>query len=738
GVVYLARSLWGRKYAVKLIRAEHAADPEFRTRFRREVAAARRVSGAFTAPVVDADPDGDPPWLATLYVPGPSLAQRVETSGCIQDGRELAIFAGQLAEALRAIHREGLVHRDLKPGNILIAEDGPRVIDFGITRAVTDSRRITKSGASLGTPPFMAPEQFREGADGLEVTAASDVFALGAVVAYAAMGHSPFEGGPGEGSDPLIVAYRVVYEEPRLDGLPPELAALVTSCLEKDPAGRPTLETVECMAATAAGTPPDQATVEFLLPQRDRTPTVLDFTGRIAPGGVHDSIGKRPEILHGLSTVAAPSRVGSRDGAAPELGALDGSRAPRRRRRRWIAAAAVAVAAVGAGIGVWGAFLRDRPSADSEAKEDRKKPAAPWEINLAHIGVANAIQSEFRCTGAADKDLLCTLGEAILKVNSANGTVRWRIDQRTSAESEFVGMAEFDGAVYAQARKTARHQSDGIVAVDLVTGHVKRRYAVPKPSGPLVVTDSGVLVRSGSKELRLLNAQSPRTLARWEVDSGEIEEVASNGKKVLVTASGRDDWGDWHMEETNSSLGTHLMMAFAEGEEAPRPPLSPIGNGTDTYYFAGGTNGMGHKEVYRSAPDGNGTGMDFWRRTPLNPATDMPMAASDDFVFAPSTDGTITAIDCRRDRVAWRKDSGAHGISEVTAKDGKLFLSDAQGRLHTLDALTGRHLSTGAPHRGSMDADSQHYAPPPVVAGKYVYVVTQGNTLYRTPLPTGN
>ncbi|MBP2066176.1 PQQ-binding-like beta-propeller repeat protein [Streptomyces iranensis] len=420
-------------------------------------------------------------------------------------------------------------------------------------------------------------------------------------------------------------------------------------------------------------------------------------------------------------------------------GSLDGSRQPRRTRRRLIISAAtvVAIAAVGAGIGVWRDSLWERPPADSKAKKDAKNSAAAWETDLAQIGVANALENEFRCTAAADKDLLCMMGENILKVDSANGRVRWRFGDQTFAESGLVGAVESDGAVYAQARKSESSQSDGIVALDPATGRVKRTYAVPDPGGPLVVTDSGVIVRSGTGELRLVNARSPRTLARWKVDAGEIGEVASNGKEVLVTVNERNS-GDWHMEATNSSLSTHLMSSFAEGKDVPRPPLSPIGNGIDTFYLAGGTSGSGYEAVYRSAPGGNGTAMDFWRRTPLNSVTNMPMTASDDFVYAPSTDGTITAIDCRRDRVAWRKDSGARGISEVAVKGGKLLLSDAQGRLHSLDALTGRHLSTGAPHRGTMDADSQRHAPAPVVIGKSIYVVTPGNTLYRTSLPVQN
>ncbi|TDC06874.1 serine/threonine protein kinase, partial [Streptomyces sp. 8K308] len=247
GVVYLARTVAGRQLAIKVIRREYAEDAGFRARFRREVAAARRVSGAFTAPVVDADPEGDPPWLATLYVPGGSLADRVAREGPLP-AHEAARVGAQLAEALTEIHGHGLVHRDLKPGNVLLAEDGVRVIDFGITRALSDSHRLTEDGAVLGSPPFMAPEQLTGGA---EVTTAADVFALGAVVAFAATGHSPFEAGGLPGGDPLAVAYRVVHEEPELGDLPPALRDLVSLCLAKDPERRPAVASLLRMASFA-------------------------------------------------------------------------------------------------------------------------------------------------------------------------------------------------------------------------------------------------------------------------------------------------------------------------------------------------------------------------------------------------------------------------------------------------------------------------------------------------------
>lgn len=230
GVVHLARSGSGLRLAVKVVHAEYAKDPEFRGRFRQEVAAARRVSGAFTAPVVDADPEAGRPWMATLFIPGPTLAEQVKRNGPLS-ASQLRRFMAGLAEALRDIHRVGVVHRDLKPSNVLLAEDGPKVIDFGISRP-SDSELHTETGKLIGTPPFMAPEQFRRPR---EVGPAADIFALGSVMVHAATGRGPFDS-----DSPYVVAYQVVHDEPDLTDVPANLAPLITRCLAKEPEDRPT------------------------------------------------------------------------------------------------------------------------------------------------------------------------------------------------------------------------------------------------------------------------------------------------------------------------------------------------------------------------------------------------------------------------------------------------------------------------------------------------------------------
>ncbi|MFF8427187.1 protein kinase [Streptomyces sp. NPDC016566] len=239
GHVYLARSDRGRTVAVKLVREELAEQEEFRARFRQEVTAARRVGGHWTAPVLDADTEAAVPWVATGYVAGPSLQQVVSRDHGALPERSVRILAAGLAHALKDIHAAGIVHRDLKPSNVLVTIDGPRVIDFGIARAMETMAGdgLTRTGALVGSPGFMAPEQVR----GDRITPACDVFCLGSVLAYAATGVLPF-GGANSGVHALM--FRIAQEEPDLEGVPEGIADLVRDCLKKDPAARPSLDRI--------------------------------------------------------------------------------------------------------------------------------------------------------------------------------------------------------------------------------------------------------------------------------------------------------------------------------------------------------------------------------------------------------------------------------------------------------------------------------------------------------------
>jgi hypothetical protein len=358
GQVYLARSPGGRGVAVKVIRPELTADGEFRSRFAREVAAVRRVSGIFTAPVIDADPEADVPWMATAYVPGPSLAAAIDEEGPLPTESVLALGAG-LAEGLQSIHAAGIVHRDLKPSNVLLAADGPRVIDFGISRAAERSM-LTTVGVVLGSPGFMSPEQ---ALGRREIGSPADIFSLGAILAFANSGMAPF----GHGPVPTLM-YRVVHEEPDLSGVSAEVRALIEPCLAKDPDARPTTGHLlrdlgqsvdlfspdwlpEPVAATLTRYTPTSAghAAQAELAQAPRPDA---FAGTATRAAVEPAAGS-PEVAQGNKTtpaVLAPAQDPPVDG--PDDGQLVGGR--RRRLRPWLitsgAAAAIVAAAAAAAL----------------------------------------------------------------------------------------------------------------------------------------------------------------------------------------------------------------------------------------------------------------------------------------------------------------------------------------------------------------------------------------------------
>jgi serine/threonine protein kinase len=354
GVVFAGRSEGGRLVAVKIVRSELADDPNFRVRFSREVAAARSVSGLFTAPVVDADLDGPVPWLATAYVAGPSLAEAVRAHGPLPVPSLLGLAAG-LAEGLRAIHRAGLVHRDLKPANVLLAEDGPRVIDFGISRAA-EATALTSADLVIGSPGFMSPEQ----AEGRLVGPESDVFSLGAVVAFAAAGQGPF----GTGSVAALV-YRVVHDSPDLSGIPEPIGSLVGRCLAKDPVQRPT--TAELLAELdgadlTAGWLPAAFAAEFS--QRATVPGISAPGGRTVTGSARLSLASAaPEEDPPTVTAARPDQRPSRFPAPPGPGQPTVRPGGASRRRRKIMLLAVGILAVSAGTGTGIGLATGNPAA---------------------------------------------------------------------------------------------------------------------------------------------------------------------------------------------------------------------------------------------------------------------------------------------------------------------------------------------------------------------------------------
>jgi eukaryotic-like serine/threonine-protein kinase len=308
GRVYLAFTPAGRPVALKVVRSDLGDDQDFRIRFEQEIQAARRVRGLYTAELIDADPAATPPWLVTAYVPGPSVEEVIDRDGPMPEAMVFRLIAG-VAEALQAIHAAGVIHRDLKPSNVLLAQDGPRVIDFGIARALA-ATPMTRTGATMGSPDYLSPEQILN----RPVTPAIDVFALGTLAAFAAVGRLPF--GRGHITE---VAHRVVQESPDLAGCPAGLVTLIEACLQKEPHARPApAQIIEFCVARAAllgdSGPPRPATIPVAAGgahapggwSAHSATVALDQAGLAGPGRPRR---RRPSLVAALAVVATASIV---------------------------------------------------------------------------------------------------------------------------------------------------------------------------------------------------------------------------------------------------------------------------------------------------------------------------------------------------------------------------------------------------------------------------------------------
>ncbi|WP_030673259.1 outer membrane protein assembly factor BamB family protein [Streptomyces cellulosae] len=301
GLVYLARSASGRRVAIKTVRTELAEDQLFRVRFTREVEAARAVSGFYTAAVVDADPRAAVPWLATAYVPAPSLEEIVNECGPLP-AQAVRWLAAGVAEALQSIHGAGLVHRDLKPSNVLVVEDGPRVIDFGIASGVSNTR-LTMTNVAVGTPAYMSPEQAK---DSRSVTGASDVFSLGSMLVFAATGHPPFHG-----ANPVETVFMLLREGPDLEGLPDELRPLIESCMQMEATARPNPADLQAQLAPhlfGSGSD-DSGTASAWLPEK-------------AVGLIESRRGGRPVVQPAQSVLGAQGVGGPSGGGGGRIGSV--------------------------------------------------------------------------------------------------------------------------------------------------------------------------------------------------------------------------------------------------------------------------------------------------------------------------------------------------------------------------------------------------------------------------------
>ncbi|MFJ2260053.1 PQQ-binding-like beta-propeller repeat protein [Streptomyces sp. NPDC087844] len=665
GRVYLARSPGGRTVAVKVVRPELAADPDFRNRFQHEVETARAVSGRYTAPVVDAAPDAALPWLATAYVLGPDLTDVVEAHGALPERTVRALGAG-LAAALQEIHAAGLVHRDLKPSNVLLAADGPRVIDFGIARAV-DGNRMTQTGVVVGSPGYMSPEQ----AMGRDVGTAGDVFSLGVVLAFAATGRNAF--GEGAASHAALL-YQVVHGEPDVTGVPQSLVGLIRACLLKDPAQRPA--PAEIVAALAPGG------VEGLL--TDWLPSAVASTIATHAAGILDLEAPQPAgpaqapSASGFGPppampVAAPGYAQGAPGTSPygtggapsgtvRLGSGDtgSAAAPAASRRRFLglAAGVVGVVAAGGGTAWW------LSGKDGEAEKDGASAAAGGGT----AGAAAGAETENFTTPPA-------------------GTAPQPLWHKSVAEDSIATterLLTHDGLLFIS--------GDPLVAYDVKSGKQRWSRKDVLPFGaPLLLAD-GKLFMADTDTSGVLKALDATTGEEaWRSRLGEdlkVERtIAIDAKNVYVTVT---DYAD-----SRSATDYRTGVAAISHTTGKKVWLQKRDWGTDDYDVEGTVSG---KHLVYADSNRNltvrdtATGTQLWTQKIGDDWTWRPtVAPGPGLVLLPGT--TLAAIDVETGKSRWTlSPNGRRGFDNPTVVDGVLYTADHDGGVWAVDVKTGKKL----------------------------------------------
>lgn len=655
GVVHLAASASGLRLAVKVIHAAHASDPEFRARFRQEVAAARRVSGAFTAPVVDADPDAERPWMATLFIEGPTLAERVKRNGPL-GSQELRKAGAGLAEALRDIHRAGVVHRDLKPSNVLLAPDGPKVIDFGISRP-SDSDLRTETGKLIGTPPFMAPEQFQRPR---EVGPAADVFALGSVLVHAATGRGPFDS-----DSPYIVAYQVVHNEPDLAGVPTDLVPLFLRCLAKDPDERPT--PYELMVALRESSPSSAYDTQAYIPA-ERTP---------------DPRGDLPRPA----------------GAIP--------RPKLSRTARWAGAALALLVTAGITIAVT-ATDGDRASR-SPGVPHAQKEFDGWSVRLRGGTAENRTPV---CADAAS-GLYCTApGIKAARLDPADGKILW---SKTSGDS---GAQTDEGLAPVVAGGLLQVVAPGgsrLEALDPATGAVRWGLDI-SPYASVRRTGDMVLLVAGNGRVRAVDAATGKE--RWTRQRGGrlaqwLTSPGGSGPAVAATTSA--DGTSTLVSAVDPANGDLLWEKRVKGS------LSPVRlAGGSVYLLSADRDGFTDAVVRIDTTGGKRTVRRIPLSAPLDQAQatvageTVYLSGSGGSLLALDTSGAKAAQ-------LWRLETSVTHLSRPTADARAVYVTAGDGRLLAVDAVRGVLTGQTKPRMDDGRYTYASLLPAPLAVGGKVY-----------------
>ncbi|MFJ7200637.1 MULTISPECIES: serine/threonine-protein kinase [unclassified Streptomyces] len=710
GTVFLARTSSGRPVAIKLIHQQFAGDDEFRIRFRQEVAAARRVSGAFTAAVVDAAPEAEQPWMATTYIEGQTLAQRIAAKGPL-DGGELRRLAIGLAEALRDIHRAGVVHRDLKPSNVVLSPEGPRVIDFGISRAV-DQQTLTMTGRVIGTPPFMSPEQLQAPRG---VGPRSDVFSLGTLLVYAATGHGPFDA-----DSPYMTAYQVVHEEPSLGAVPEALRAVVESCLDKEPEGRPTAD-------------------DLLVLLRD-LPADLGGTDAngLGAGRTRDMITQHhfatPAALAQASPTTAPG--GSGTGST-------GTHVGRRLRGRWrpVLAAAVAVAAIGGGVAVLeaGGFGGNGGGKDkSVAAPGVALPDGfgPWRRTV--LGGQEDIPDELRCVARGDA-LFCGGGGVVAtRIRVSDGSRVWTAKSPGVPVQGMHMVGATDDTVLGYrfaAQDAPQDPPSEVVAIDADSG--RELWSVPsgaqskavtgRTQDAVVVGSAVVTVDASNSRFEARDAHSG-TVA-WETPFPAGTQCAPVPVGPQLFAMCATDAEVDALEVRHSTLYPVDRASGTLGRPiAVNGPAVPMGVADGRLVLL-----QGHMEgpaldgydgVARVHPASRK--VTYSRLAKTYPGTP---GMVDGTLYVSTQTGLVTALDPATGREKWSRQTGVEGASGPVAGAGAVYFSSATGRVVALAPHDGKPLWTTDPQADGLTGE-QGASPRVTVVGRAVVVAAAKNTLF--------
>ena len=674
GQVFLATSPGGRMVAVKVIHADLARDAGFVRRFHAEVNAARRVSGFYTAPVVAAGVDDRPPWLATAFVPGPSLESLVSRYGPLPVPALWRLAAG-LADALRAIHAAGLVHRDLKPANVLLASDGPRVIDFGIARTLADSR-LTATGSIIGTPSFMSPEQVEGAAAGPP----SDVFSLGSVLAFAASGAAPFSGGPGASS--ASVMYRIVYTSPDLGMVPAEVRELVQACLTKESAGRPDLGQVAARCAAAAEDlglspaifwPSDVASVI----DAQQAAVAAQVQGIQLPSSVSVPAFRAGQAGTGAEPSAQPywapaqeadrpltghSRPGSSDPARPwgpagqpgwtqgpditGPSARPGRNASRVDRRTLLigAGAGAGVAAAG-GVGAW-LISRSASSAPGTAGSASGVTAQREPARTAPAGGGAS-------AGGTD--------------GTGPGSLAWQFTMGDIANGyPYVA----NGVVY------TGNQDNFLYAISAATGRQVWKTGLGSVQAAPQLVDGMVCVIADAGHFSALRAATG-TVA-WQLAADGVPEPA----RV------------WASEGTSVFLAPTLEQPLNAYDAATG---SVVGSYGSPGQFWGGVFGAANGILYAIEDLGAlhafeiSSGAGLWNTSPnIGSLSGIPLLVSDGSIYLITDDGILYSLSTANGQQNWAYQSSGTEVSQPAVADGMVYIIDQDGTLHAINAASGK------------------------------------------------